>query len=102
MSVINTTIIQVLPYEPLTKLDSDAQPSAMAVRKLKKELYANARSLPSTLGGGNLGHLGLLLTEAEYLALQPAARAAADHQDELLHARRRGPGGDRGWTPRMW
>jgi hypothetical protein len=83
MSVINTTIIQVLPYEPLTKLDSDAQPSAMAVRKLKKELYANARSLPSTLGGGNLGHLGLLLTEAEYLALQPAARAAADGVPEI-------------------
>ena len=61
MLVINTTIIQVLPYEPLTKLDSDAQPSAMAVRKLKKELYANACSLPTTLGGGNFGYLGLVI-----------------------------------------
>jgi hypothetical protein len=83
MSVINTTIIQVLPYESLTKLDSDAQPSAMAVRKLKKELYANARSLPTTLGGGNFGHLGLVIPRAEYLALQPAARAAAEGVPEI-------------------
>jgi hypothetical protein len=76
MSVINTTIIQVLPYDALTKIDSDSQPSAMTVCKLKKELYANAGSLPTILGGGNLGHLSLVMPRDEYLALQLAAREA--------------------------
>jgi hypothetical protein len=33
------------------------------------ELKANASSVPSTLGGGNNGHLGLLLSPARYTAL---------------------------------
>jgi hypothetical protein len=76
MSVINTTILQVLPYETLTKIDSDSHPSAMSVCMLKKELYTNVRSLPTTLRGGNLGHLGLVMPQDEYLALQPAAQVA--------------------------
>jgi hypothetical protein len=40
------------------------------VRKLQKELYANARTIPSsTLGGGHNGHLALVMTDAEYLVI---------------------------------
>jgi hypothetical protein len=76
MSVINTNLVQVLPYEPLTKIESDTFPSALSVRKLKKEIYANARSVPTPLGGGNHGHLGLVMTAAAYAALVPAPGAA--------------------------
>jgi hypothetical protein len=37
------------------------------------ELKANASSVPSTLGGGHHGHLGLLLSEARYTALANTA-----------------------------
>jgi hypothetical protein len=83
MSVINTTILQVLPYETLTKINSDSHPLAMAIHKLKKELYANARSLNTTLGSGNYGHLDLVMPLAEYLAMQPPFLPKNDEEDEI-------------------
>ncbi|MGL5499877.1 MAG: hypothetical protein ACRDCK_01800, partial [Plesiomonas shigelloides] len=69
---VSTNLIKVLPYEPLTKIDESVQLSALAIRKLKKEIYANARSVSTTLGGGDLGHLGLTMRDEEYATLQPA------------------------------
>jgi hypothetical protein len=83
MSVINTTIIQVLSYKTLTKINSDSHPSAMSIRKLKKELSANVHSLPTTLGSGNYGHLGLVMPRAEYLAMQPPFRPKINKEDEI-------------------
>jgi hypothetical protein len=71
MTAINTTILQVFPYKYLTKIDSDTHPLAMAICKLKNELYANAHSITTTLGSGNYGHLGLIMAPAEYLAMRP-------------------------------
>ena len=73
MSVPNTNLIQVLPNEELTKLEADVQPTAVMIRTIQRQLYANARSVPSSLGGGNLGHLGLVFEAADYLNLQPPA-----------------------------
>ena len=42
------------------------RPSFESLRTLKKQLKANALAVPSTLGGGNFGLLGLVLTNAEY------------------------------------
>ena len=42
------------------------EPNYESLKKLKKQLKANAQSVPSTLGGGNHGLLGLVLTQAEY------------------------------------
>jgi hypothetical protein len=39
------------------------------VQLLTKELYANARSVESELGGGDHGHLGMLMPENEYTAI---------------------------------
>jgi hypothetical protein len=39
---------------------------------LHTELKANAASVPSTLGGGLHGHLGLILTDIAYATIQPA------------------------------
>jgi hypothetical protein len=69
--VINTNQVHVLPYEPLTKIKSDIFPSALSICKLKKELYVNVRSIPSTLGGGIYGHLGLVMTPEAYATIDP-------------------------------
>ena len=39
---------------------------------LKNELKANSSSLPTTLGGGNNGYLGMILTPAVYHRIAPA------------------------------
>ena len=51
-------------YENLTSITGE--PDFSSLTKLKNELKANAQSVPTTLGGGNLGFLGLILTDDEY------------------------------------
>jgi hypothetical protein len=48
-----------LPHAQLTLIQG--KPTAAAIRQLKKELYANARSIHSDHGGGLNGHLGLVM-----------------------------------------
>jgi hypothetical protein len=64
-----TTNKFVLPHDPLTPLDPNAKPTPRTIRLLRAELYANVTAIPSELGGGNHGHLGLLMPQAEYLAV---------------------------------
>ena len=45
------------------------EPTYETLHHLKKELKANARSVQTTLGGGNHGYLGMILTPAEYLRI---------------------------------
>ena len=61
-----------LPHDPLTPLDPNVRPTPIAIRKLQVELYDNARAIQSPLGGGNYGHLGLLMSNADYIALAGA------------------------------
>lgn len=42
------------------------RPSATSLRTLLSELYSNAASIPSTLGGALVGHLGLVLEPVLY------------------------------------
>ena len=62
----------VFPKEVLTPLKG--KPDATSLQILQQEIYQNARAVPSFLGGGQLGHLGLVMPAAEYL-LRPAAQA---------------------------
>jgi hypothetical protein len=57
------------PHDPLTALNPDTEPTPQAIRLLRQELYANARAIPSTLGGGRHGHLGLIMPPNEYLPI---------------------------------
>lgn len=66
------------PYKKLTPLPQDRAPSAAQIRQLKKELIQNAMSVPSNLGGGNHGHLGIVLTDAAYTAIVGAGAAWVD------------------------
>ena len=52
------------PHPLLTPIEG--KPTAFTVTRLRKELFANARSVPSARGGGLHGHLAILLSEADY------------------------------------
>ena len=51
-------------FERLTPIDE--RPDFQSLTKLKNEIKANAQAVPSTLGGGAHGLLGLVLTDPEY------------------------------------
>ena len=57
-------------HKVLTKIHG--QPTYKSLQNILTELKANAGSVPSTLGGGQHGHLGLLLSDARYTALAQA------------------------------
>jgi hypothetical protein len=54
-----------LPHLQLTPITG--KPTAAAIRQLKKELYANARSIHLDRGGGLNKHLGLVMPTAAYV-----------------------------------
>ena len=47
------------------------EPTYETLHNLKNELKANANSVRTTLGGGNHGYLGMILTPAEYHRIAP-------------------------------
>ena len=54
----------------LTKIRGE--PTYETLHHLKMELKANASSVPTILGGGNHGYLGMILTPTEYHRIAPA------------------------------
>ncbi len=61
---MTTTSAFPFPHAELTKIEG--QPSTATIKQLKKELYANARSVHSDLGGGVNGLLGAVMPAALY------------------------------------
>jgi hypothetical protein len=57
-----TTTGLTFPHPDLTIIIG--KPMYTTMRKLQKELYANTKAIPSTLGGGHNGHLALIMTNA--------------------------------------
>ena len=47
------------------------EPDFESLNRLKNQLKSNAQSVPCSLGGGNHGFLGLVLTQAEYNVVVP-------------------------------
>ena len=56
-------------YPDLTKIYGE--PTYESLRLIQNQLKANACSVHTSLGGGQLGHLGLVLTPAQYAILSP-------------------------------
>ena len=54
------------PHETLTPILG--QPTNTTLQLLQRQLFTNARSVPSACGGGLHGHLAMLMTDDEYLA----------------------------------
>ena len=53
------------PHETLTPIDG--KPTNTTLQLLQRQLFTNARSVPSTRGGGLHGHLAILLSPDDYL-----------------------------------
>jgi hypothetical protein len=53
------------PHETLTLISG--KPTNTTLQTLQRQLFTNARSVPSTRGGSNHGHLALLLSPEDYL-----------------------------------
>jgi hypothetical protein len=56
------------PHPALTPITG--KPTAATIKQLKKETFANARSVHSELGGGMNGHLGDVMAVAPYVVLR--------------------------------
>ena len=69
-------------YPELTTIP--CQPSYELLTKLKDELKSNAASVPSDLGGGGHGHLGRVLTPAEYALVSPVPYVTPGHPGPLV------------------
>ena len=59
-----TDYTKLFEFPTLPKIHGE--PTYEKIKELKDKLKTNASKVPSELGGGNLGHLGLVLTAAEY------------------------------------
>ena len=68
----------------LTKIHGE--PTYFQLKELKNELKANATSVTSDLGGGANGHLGLVLTPAEYTTVSATAYNRPVHPGPLVIA----------------
>ena len=66
MTAIPAATSFAFPHATLTKIQG--RPTEQTVKLLQRELYANARAVPSTRGGGTNGYLGLLMPATKYSA----------------------------------
>ena len=68
-------------YPVLTRITG--QPNYALLKTIKDELKANAGSVTSDLGGGHYGHLGLVLSPAEYLNVSAMPYVRPVHPGQL-------------------
>ena len=61
MTTTSTTKEFTLPHPTLDKVGENEPPTAFTLRALRRQLYANATSVDTTLGGGGHGHLGIVM-----------------------------------------
>ena len=65
-----SSILASFPYEQLTKIGQNGgKPNFTTLQVLKDELISNSASVYSKLGGGNNGHIFLILPTAEFRQL---------------------------------
>ena len=60
------------------------EPNYQNLKDLKDKLKTNATKIPSDLGGGGFGHLGLVLTPAEYANISNTPYARPQHPGTLV------------------
>ena len=61
--------IASFPNATIPKIDG--QPDYESLNNIRRLLKENAASVPSTLGGGIFGHLGLIVSAATYTGIAP-------------------------------
>ena len=69
-------------FKELTKIHGE--PTYDTIKTLHDQIKANAASVPSTLGGGNLGHLGLVITPQQYALISNAPFDRPPHPGQCV------------------
>ena len=64
-------------FKELTKIHGE--PNYEAIKRLHNQVKANAFSVPSVLGGGTFGHLGLVVTPQKYAMISNAPFIRPNH-----------------------
>jgi hypothetical protein len=54
---------------------AQGEPDYQTIHATRKFLQANSRAIETHLGGGNLGHLGLIISDASYTMIAPTTNA---------------------------
>ena len=85
MAINSSSVDYISTYfEHPTLSKIHGEPNYSMLRKLKNELMRNASSVPSDLGGGANGHLGLLLEAQEYQSVNATAYVRPVHPGNLV------------------
>ena len=72
-----TSVTLPFPHPKLTPIQG--KPTNASIKILKKEVYANARAIPSQRGGGKHGHLGLVMENLAYATVTGKAWNLPEH-----------------------
>jgi hypothetical protein len=68
------------------------EPDYATIGQIIQTLYGNAASLPTTIGGGAHGHIGLIMTTVLYATLTPTAYMVPDDPGPVVtHAANASP-----------
>ena len=70
MSLSVDDIVGKFPHKKLPTIQGE--PTYASINDLMQIMYANAASVPTTLGGGSHGHIGLVMKASLYATLSPA------------------------------
>jgi hypothetical protein len=66
-------VIASFPHPILQTVQGE--PDYQTIHAIRKSLQANSRPIDTHLGGGTLGHLGLIVSDASYAMIAPAIDA---------------------------
>jgi hypothetical protein len=66
-------VIASFPYPVLPTVQGE--PDYQTIHDIRKSLQENSRAIDTNLGGGTLGHLGLIVSYASYAMIAPATYA---------------------------
>ena len=61
-------VVSKFPMKKMPKIDGE--PDYGNINKMMQLLYGNAASLPTTLGGGQHGNIGIIMTPQLYTTLE--------------------------------
>jgi hypothetical protein len=72
-----TTVEDVIASFPQPILPTvHGEPDYQTIHAIRKLLQANTRAIDTHLGGGALGHLGLIVSDASYAMIAPATESS--------------------------
>ena len=79
------TLVDYTTYFEFPTLDTiHGEPTFTTLLRMKKQLKANAIAVTSDLGGGQFGHLGLVLTPQDFARLSPVPYVRPAHPGALV------------------